>query len=485
MMAGPDTYHSADERDVMESYLSNYFRCPEETVRIVCDGPLSSESGYFRIGVDSTLFGRLSGNVASRTAEARDAAEKISVEEAVIHLPFDLSEVVDNLHREAYAGEWRNGAVSMLSKPYYFVRPLLPVGARRHLQKFYLRGWDKLPFPHWPVDFSVDNLFERLMLLALQATGMERIPFIWFWPEGYKGCVLMTHDVETEIGRDFCTTLMDIDDSYGIKASFQVIPEERYSVNPDFLETIRQRGHEFAIHDLNHDGHLYKSKDQFVERAAKINAYGKQYRTDGFRAGVLYRKQVWYDELQFAYDMSVPNVAHLDPQRGGCCTVMPYFIGKILEIPVTTIQDYTLFNILGDFSTRIWREQTRMICEKSGLMSFIIHPDYVIENHERAVYEELLQHIASLRESKSVWVSTPSQVNRWWRERAQMKIVRGPKGWAIENAGNSGARIAYARRDGDRVVYEIEETSHPAGCDLSARELQHIDPAINATTIQV
>jgi hypothetical protein len=28
--------------------------------------------------------------------------------------------------------------------------------------------------------------------------------------------------------------------------------------------------------------------------------------------------------LCFAYDMSIPNVAHLDPQRGGCCTIMPF-----------------------------------------------------------------------------------------------------------------------------------------------------------------
>src|SRR5262249_46532590 len=185
----------------------------------------------------------------------------------------------------------------------------------------------------------------------------------------------------------------------------------------DFLDSIRRRGHELAIHDLNHDGHLYKNKEQFLQRAAKINAYGKEYKTDGFRAGVLYRKQVWYDSLKFAYDMSVPNVAHLDPQRGGCCTVMPYFIGDILEIPVTTIQDYTLFNILGDFSIQIWKQQTEMIRERSGLMSFIIHPDYITEKRECAVYKELLQHLSELREENGVWLTTPSEVNRWWRQR--------------------------------------------------------------------
>jgi hypothetical protein len=447
----------------MASYLSTYFKCPEEFAQVACEeGPLS-DRGYFRFGQDTTLFGRLFGSaVALRPgSEIHDAKPDVHVENGVIRLPFDLSDVVDNLHRETYAEEWRNGAISVLSKPYYFIRPLLPVPARRHLQKFYLRGWDKLSFPRWPVDFSVNNLLDELLIMTLRATGAEKIPFIWFWPEGHKGCALMTHDVETEIGRDFCETLMDIDDSFRVKASFQVIPEERYSVSSDFLETIRERGHELAIHDLNHDGHLYKSKEQFIERAAKINAYGKQYGTEGFRAGVLYRKQVWYDELKFAYDMSVPNVAHLDPQRGGCCTVMPYFIGDILEIPVTTIQDYTLFNILGDFSTRIWREQTRMICERSGLMSFIIHPDYVIKDHERAVYEELLQHIVEMGDERSVWLSTPSQVNEWWRQRAQMKLVKGPNGWVIENPGDGRARVAYASLDGDRIVYEIEKLAKP------------------------
>jgi hypothetical protein len=170
--------------------------------------------------------------------------------------------------------------------------------------------------------------------------------------------------------------------------------------------------------------------------------------------------------------MSVPNVAHLDPQRGGCCTVMPYFIGDILEIPVTTIQDYTLFNILGDYSTRIWREQTRMICEKAGLMSFIIHPDYVIEDHERAVFEELLQHIVELSEQKAVWLSTPSKVNEWWRQRAQMKLVQGPNGWTIENCADQRARVAYARLDGDRLVYDIEESAPGYAAELNEPALQ-------------
>jgi len=60
------------------------------------------------------------------------------------------------------------------------------------------------------------------MLRTLQAAGADRIPFIWFWPDGQTGCALMMHDVETEIGRDYCATPMGIDNSYGVKASLQM-----------------------------------------------------------------------------------------------------------------------------------------------------------------------------------------------------------------------------------------------------------------------
>ena len=292
-------------------------------------------------------------------------------------------------------------------KMYYWVRSALPFSVRNYLKKLHLKGWETLAFPRWPVDCSVDNLLEHLLLLSLEATGAERIPFIWFWPEGASSCAIMTHDVETELGREFCSNLMDIDDSFGVKASFQIVPEERYSVSTQFLSSIRERGFEVVVHDLNHDGHLYKDREQFLRRAAKINAYREEYGTEGFRAAVLYRKQLWYDALEFSYDMSVPNVAHLDPQHGGCCTVMPFFIGNILELPVTTTQDYMLFHILNDYSTSLWKRQIELIMEKHGLISFIVHPDYVMRARERVIYEELLAHLADLREKKDVWITTP------------------------------------------------------------------------------
>ena len=448
----------------MTDLLTEYYRCPRHQLRVVPKEPLSAVSGYFQLGNEVTCFGKYHGREPSRLpgGNCPEALLDIEIKDGAVHVPFDPSDVVENLRSEAYVRKTYNGnSISPLAELYYFVRPILPISLRKHLQKLYLSGWEKLPFPRWPVDTSIDTLMEGLFLLSIRASKVEFIPFIWFWPEGATSCAVMTHDVETTRGRDSCEKLMDIDDSFGVKAAFQVVPEERYTVGRQFLALIRNRGFEVVIHDLNHDGHLYRTREEFLKRAAKINAYGREYGADGFRAGVLYRRQEWYGALDFAYDMSVPNVAHLDPQRGGCCTVMPYFVGDILELPVTTTQDYTLFNILNEYSLNLWDKQIELIKEKHGLMSFIIHPDYIMGSRERPIYEGLLDRLARLRNRDNIWLAKPGEVNRWWRKRANMQLVETDGDWQIEGDGAEQARIAYASEEDGHLLLSMHA---PQGC---------------------
>jgi hypothetical protein len=270
----------------------------------------------------------------------------------------------------------------------------------------------------------------------------------------------MTHDVETEAGRNSCADLMDVDDAFGIKASFQIVPEKRYAVPLKFLEFIRNRGFEIGVQDLNHDGRLYDNREEFLRRAALINRYATEYAAKGFRAGALYRKPEWYDSLNFSFDMSIPNVAHLDPQRGGCCTVMPYFIGKILELPVTTIQDYTLFHVLDERSIDLWKTQIELILEKNGLASFIVHPDYLMEHDTRSVYETLLGYLRDLRQKEKIWFALPTHIDAWWRARSKMSVEKEGNSWRIVGEGAERAVLAYARNVNGNLIYEVEAGSY-------------------------
>jgi hypothetical protein len=268
----------------------------------------------------------------------------------------------------------------------------------------------------------------------------------------------MTHDVETTAGRDFCDDLMDIDDAFGIKASFQVVPERRYAVPSTYLDTIRERDFEINVQGLDHEGDLFRNRETFLEAAGKINSYARMFEAQGFRSPVLYRNIDWFRDLNFSYDMSVPNVARLEAQRGGCCTVLPYFLpGGMLELPLTTTEDYSLFHILNHYSTTLWKQQMGLILQGHGLMSFIIHPDYVISERGQNAYKELLEEICRLRSDDGVWVTLPREVDRWWRERSEMKLVKKGADWTIEGTGSERARVAYACRDGNGLAYELED----------------------------
>jgi hypothetical protein len=441
------------------SGLDAYFRCPLD-VEIASASDLPAQPGFFMFG-GAACYGRVAGVVPAAVAGPNlpDATPLARVAPGRVTLPFDLDEVVDNLRFERYcqgSGHEGLGSSSIVRNIYYLLRPLLTVGVRKHLQRVKLRDWKRIPFPSWPVDTSADRLVSRVLAHAIESAGVGELPFIWFWPEGANGAAIVTHDVESPDGLAFCGQLMDLDDEANLKASFQLVPEVRYQTTPAAFDAVRQRGFEGNIHDLNHDGHLFESHDQFAVRAVRINQYAQQFSARGFRSACMYRQQDWMPALSVAYDLSVPNVAHMEPQRGGCCTVLPYFIGGLVELPLTTVQDYSLFNILGDYSIELWKTQIDAILEDHGLITVLSHPDYLIEPEARRVYRELLAHVRRVCDERQVWHALPGDVERWWRQRAAMTLVRHGASWTIEGEGSGRARVAYAAVENGRLRFSLE-----------------------------
>ena len=454
--------------------FTDYFRCPAELVGPETANGLSETAGFFRF--DRTLgYGRIASVAPSREpAAAPDVPTVIRSGDSSLGLPFDLPEVVENLRYERYKASLPNHrglANSAIARDaYYLLRPFLSVSARKRLQKIRLSGWEDIAFPEWPVDVSVDRLMRSAFRNLLTSSGAMAIPFIWFWPGGVSSCATMTHDVEGRVGRDSCDALMDLDDEFGVKSAFQIVPEERYDDVLHFVESVRSRGFEVNVHDINHDGRLFRGRQQFVSRAQRINEHVRQFRCRGFRSGAMYREQDWYDAFEFSYDMSVPNVAHLEAQRGGCCTVMPYFVGEVLELPLTTTQDYSLLHILGDYSTALWSEQMARIIAENGLISFIIHPDYMIEDRARAVYRDLLTNLSRERAAGNVWVAPPADIDTWWRDRHKMVLVPEGDSWRVEGPSSDRACVAYAILEDGHCVYTLDPPSNAHALAAAQKE---------------
>jgi len=449
----------------MSNVAVDFYRCPEELLTLSPSQELRPEPGYFQFGPGVVCHGQSAFRCpAVLDPDALpDLSRHIAFDGSTLRLPFDATTIVDNLRFERYTSSATGSEDRLLSnegvrRVYYYFRPILADSLRRSLQRCALRGWEKLPFPSWPVDTTVEQVLERFLLLSMRRRKLQRVPFIWFWPDGAPASAIITHDVETTAGVKFLPCLMDLDDEFGIKTSIQVVPEQRYTVSSELLCGIRKRQCEVNVHGLNHDGNLFRDRNTFLKQAERINRYVREFGAEGFRSACMYRNVNWYESLNISYDMSVPNVAHLEPQRGGCCTVFPYFVGKVLELPLTTIQDYSLFHILGDYSMSLWKRQIEIIRDRHGLITFIVHPDYVLNKRSHSVYKTLLSHLSALRRNQNIWIALPGDVNRWWRARSEMKLVLEAGRWVIKGRDRERARIGFASIEADRISYSVGDS---------------------------
>ena len=106
------------------------------------------------------------------------------------------------------------------------------------------------------------------------------------------------------------------------------------------------------MHDLRHDGKLYKSKKLFLENAKKINEYLKDWNSVGFRAGAMHHDLDLIHALDIEYDASTFYTDPLEPQPDGVGTIFPFRVddgrnGKgYIELPYSLPQDFYVIHFI-------------------------------------------------------------------------------------------------------------------------------------------
>ena len=169
----------------MNTALVDHYCCPADFIEFELTNSLSDEEGYFRFGQNTICYGRSASGYRARNADSTlyDAMEDVASAGSAVALPFNPNDLINNLRFERYAHHHSLGSMSrwkrLLKNGYYSLRPLMPVALRRHIQRANLNGWPKLCFPHWPVDTTVEEFCEQLLILSMKAKGVDRIPFMW------------------------------------------------------------------------------------------------------------------------------------------------------------------------------------------------------------------------------------------------------------------------------------------------------------------
>ena len=311
------------------------------------------------------------------------------------------------------------------NKIYYRVKPFVPQSVRTALRRRLVSRLRQSVANIWPI-----------------MPGSERPPENWTgWPEGKKFALVLTHDVESATGLGKTRQLMELELKYGVRSSFNFVPESDYRVARELRAELTQNGFEVGIHDLKHDGLLYQSPREFSQRAARINHYLAEWQAVGFRSAFMLRKLEWLHELDIQYDASTFDTDPFEPQPEGYHTIFPLWIPRAdrssensnsgnspsstlngsrsgyVELPYTLPQDSTLFLLLREETPEIWFRKLDWIAEHGGMALLITHPDYMNMNGESQktgqypveLYEKLLRYIQD-KYSGAYWLALPREV---------------------------------------------------------------------------
>jgi len=367
------------------------------------------------------------------------------------YLPFSLDAAFDGFQLERYTRGRRFPPDGLLGI-YYATKPLFPQSLLAQGRRVLAHFQERSMFPEWPVDLCFERLKRLVLTLLLRASRDRELPFIWFWPDGHDYCLVLTHDVENGlVDNPGIWRLIDAEKSKGFKSSFNVVPF-KYDIDHGVLDRLRAAGCEVGVHGYSHDGKLFRDSAHFSARVKQVNDVGREWGATGFRSSSTYRNPDLLPQLEFDYDLSFFDTDPYEPQPGGCLSLFPYFIGDLVEIPMTLPQDYTLFVVRQEPDASVWREKLALVRDMSGLACLNAHPDegYVGDEEKVGHY---LAFLGELDGDGAVWNPLAGELSQWWRTRRSARIVGDAGRLSIEGAAPQMA-IRWARLEGDELVLD-------------------------------
>jgi hypothetical protein len=299
---------------------------------------------------------------------------------------------------------------------YYFIRPLIPRCIQLSLRRRIVMRQRSACRDVWPIDPSSGAAPEN-----------------WLgWPQGKQFALVLTHDVDTQKGRDRCVELARLEQQLGFCSSFNFVPR-RYNLSLELRQYLTQRGFEVGVHDLYHDGKLYQSRNVFTVRARAINRYLREWSAVGFRSGAMHHNLEWIGELAISYDASTFDTDPFEPQPEGMGTIFPFYVPRetspqkgYVELPYTLPQDFTLFVLMREASIDIWKRKLDWIAEHGGMALVIAHPDYMAfgdskpgrEEYPASLYCAFLEHIESCFKGR-YWNVLARDLAQWFLSAVQ------------------------------------------------------------------
>jgi peptidoglycan/xylan/chitin deacetylase (PgdA/CDA1 family) len=355
---------------------------------------------------------------------------------------------VTYFQQECYAGT--NGR-SPLLPIYYTLKPLIPRRLQLAMRRRFAAQQLARSFPAWPIEpILIDHFYDQ-MRERLRGSAEDRLPMINLWPERHGFAFVLTHDVEGPKGVANIERVLEIERRHGFVSSWNFVAEW-YPIPAGTFERLDEAGCEVGLHGVTHDGKLFQSRARFEADLPKIHSYLSKWGSVGFRSPATHRNAEWMHELGCLYDSSFPDSDPFEPQSGGCCSILPFMLDELVELPITLVQDHTLMEILQQTTIELWATKSQWIIENHGLINLITHPDYLDTPEHLALYDEFLGFLAS---QSGGWHALPREVAQWWKTRERITCVQTSDGPQISGDPDGQASIAWAHAADGELLIEL------------------------------
>jgi len=249
------------------------------------------------------------------------------------------------------------------------------------------------------------------------------------WPAEFACC--FTHDIDTgycfNVGLDL---LLEVERRQGIRSTNNLVPKSRdYKIDYNRVASLQDEGFEFGCHGLHHDGRFAFISPKERESRIKIAKDALEtggVKVKGFRAPWLNRTRDMIPLLEkhgYLWDSTSPDT---DPttigyEGTGCSTVYPfhpliesagkYIPSRIVELPITIPQDWTLIHSLKYSPSEVfelWKRKADYIQSIGGLALFLTHPaEYgMADRRYLPIYEKIIEYV----KGKNPFIGTCTQI---------------------------------------------------------------------------
>jgi hypothetical protein len=273
-------------------------------------------------------------------------------------------------------------------------------------------------FPRWPCETALIGYWRRWLSDALAELRLSDGWHMAFWPEGAQCSIVLTHDICNATDLAQVEEICDIEELLGFRSAWY-LPVEDIQVDWQRIHEFQARGFEFGIRGIGSNQKIPGDGKDLRKLKPRQERAIRDHDCHGFRAPSLFRDVSWIGGLDFDFDASFCDTDPFDARPGGTCSVFPFFIGKLVELPITLGRDHTLIQLLRRNPLSTWSLKAHWLANAGAMIHLATEPRYLSIASYGGAYKNLLTEFSDLK----AWHALPSAVASWWRLRDEASLL--------------------------------------------------------------